>query len=568
MLNARQLTLHILSRTGAFASRVWFPVLQLSAIAVLTWLILRVAGWERSPGGVVAVLLLLTLPSAALIFGSRRTLSIAFTIGGGLLLVEAANAEKMNLLNEHLHIIDLLSLLEYTIDGNFILIKLYWELAIAAAFVVCAFILFIYLLRFIEDRGFRYCGSLFGSRRIFIIVGIVAVTNAAIFFSGNYFWVTCNEFVYSRIKADGPVRFSDLLASLVDLVHVEQELSGSGIGAKAESAQGQACSNCPDIITIHVESVFDPTIQQDYANVPSLTKFLSSRLISSNGPLMTAVLGGWSMISEFSFNCGLDHRLFGVSGLFPNFFLSNAINRCIPGYLRDSGYRTEIVSSAPYMTYRIGDTYTAYGVANYSGPETFPIPLTWPEMRDGFFVDAAIDRLRRPRTEPRLLVLLTAFNHGPHGRRQENYSGPYDLDRATTNELRDYMDRLNDSITAFHRLEEFIAASNVPTVIIYYGDHQPDFKLDFSAEALNRFGKEAINHITFYRMARNFPLAALPVDGKLLGIDQLYGEGLTFAGVRQSPELLLKDRISQNCLGGTSTCGEAERRAMRATILK
>src|SRR5271167_1201855 len=139
MLNPRQLTLNILSRTGAFASRIWFPVLQLSAIAVLTWLILRVAGWERSPGGVVAVLLLLTLPSAALIFGSRRTLSIAFTIGGGLLLVEAANAEKMNLLNEHLHIIDLLSLLEYTIDGNFILIKLYWELAIAAAFVVCAF---------------------------------------------------------------------------------------------------------------------------------------------------------------------------------------------------------------------------------------------------------------------------------------------------------------------------------------------------------------------------------------------------------------------------------------------
>jgi phosphoglycerol transferase MdoB-like AlkP superfamily enzyme len=554
-----------------FVSRFWLLILQLSTVLLLAYLIFRVANWEPFTGGVIAVFLLLALPSAALLCVSGHTSSIAISIGGSLLLMEAANSKKMELLSEHLHLVDLLSLWEYTKGGNFMLLAQYHELVIRVVLLLCLFILVVFLLRFIEKKGFRSSVHWSGYRPAFVILGITAGINAFLFVNGNYFWAMSKQFVYSRVSwSTGPLRVSDFLASGVDLVSIERELGSTKVKSSPNaftSAAGAVCSNCPDIITVHVESVFDPNILRNYADIPRVTDFLNPRLVSLNGPLKTYVMGGWSLLSEFSFNCGLDHRIFGASGLFPNLFLPKAIKRCIPGYLRDNGYKTAIVSSAPYEAHRIGDTYKAYGVEQFSGPETFPVPLTWSQMRDGFFVDAAIERLKESRTAPRLLVLLTTFNHGPHGEAShEIFPGPYDLSRAESDDLRDYMNRLNDTLTAFRRLEEFIEASSVPTVIIYYGDHQPNMKLDFSPEAIHRFGKEDINHVTFYRVARNFQSIDSPENGRYLGIDQLYGEGLAFGGIRLPPELQLKERIARSCPRGILAC--SERAAMRAIILK
>ena len=565
-----------LRRTLAFWSRNWLLTIQLSAMLILVGLIFRVAHWEPFSEGFLAIFLLLALPSAALLLGTRRSLSISFAIGGILLLIEGANKQKVELLKQNLHIFDALSLWAYLTEDKTI-VELYWKLAVNVIIVFGAFILVFIILRIIENRGFYSSRNIQGSRMLLICFGVAAIINVFIFATGNYFWATSNEFIYSWVGRHGPPRFSDLFASLVDVVRVEKELSTRGIKSSAKAAKapkGLACSKCPNIITVHVESVFDPAIVRDFDNSPPITTFFSPRLISSNGPLLTLVTGGWSVISEFSFNCGLDHRIFEISGLNPNFFLPRRINRCIPGYLRDQGYITQIVSSAPYGVMRIGAAYSAYGVDIFSGPETLSSrPLHWLEMRDGLFVDAAIKRLERPRTAPRLLELLTTINHGPHGPYRpdqypaKDFSGPYDLESAKSEELRDYVSRLNDSITAFRRLEEFIAASDVPTLIVYYGDHQPSFKMDYSSGAVAHFGKDAIRHLTFYRIARNFGKDS-PASTDILPLDQLFGEALASAGIKLPPELLTKDRIARECPNGILTCAEAKRRAMRALILK
>ena len=513
---------------GVF-SRTWLAILQGAAVLALGLLILHLARHEAFAEGVFAVFLVLALPAAAFLFGSRRILSFAFVIGAIFLLIETADAKKWELLYEHLNVIDVLVLWDYVKNGDSTLVQLYPTVLAGALLLFCAILAVAFLLRFVENKGFRSSIHFSGSRIAFVIIGSAAVVNAYLFVTGNYFYATSHLFVYSRTKAFAPLRVSYLLSSVVDVLQVSKELDvGSAqIGSSARastSAPETACSNCPDIITVHVESVFDPFILQDYANVPPLTTFFSSQLNALNGPLRTHVVGGWSMISEFSFNCGVDHRVFGTSGIFPNLFLPNSIKRCIPGYLRDNGYKTEIVSSAPSSSAHIGAAYKAYGVDHFYGPGTLQIPTQghWRDLRDGLFVDATIELLQRPRVAPRLVMLLTAFNHGPHGNvprdQSEIFPGPYDLSHAGTEELRDYMNRLNDLITAFRRLEEYLVASNVPTVIIYYGDHQPSIKLNFSAEALRVYGSEEIRHVTFYRIARNFRAADLPEQGKYLGI--------------------------------------------------
>ena len=128
----------------------------------------------------------------------------------------------------------------------------------------------------------------------------------------------------------------------------------------------------------------------------------------------------------------------------------------------------------------------------------------------------------------------------------------------------------NDSITAFRRLEQMIALSKIPTVVIYYGDHQPSIQLEFSDDAIARYGLENIRHITFYRLARNFgehPI--LPIEGPYLGIDALFEQGLVFAGLPISPELRLKTTLAGRCPQQQPLlCGEHERSAIRAAILK
>ena len=227
------------------------------------------------------------------------------------------------------------------------------------------------------------------------------------------------------------------------------------------------------------------------------------------------------------------------------------------------------------------DVYKAYGVDKIFEPGSMGIPIQWFEMRDKFFVDAAIDLLQRPRTVPRLIMLLTVWNHGPHGRstyadrseiysgpRREIFSGPYDISQVGNEQLKDYINRLNNSITAYRRLEDYIEMSPVPTVIVYYGDHHPGFPRDFSEHSRHRFGNE-VSYVTFYRIARNFETHTNSrKNGEYIGVDQLFRDALVFGGIRLSPELRARDAVLDQCQNKVSNCNDEQRRTLRSIILK
>jgi phosphoglycerol transferase MdoB-like AlkP superfamily enzyme len=575
-------TPHAASR---FICAMGLPIVQAAAICALTWQIIHLANREPFAEGATAVFLLLALPSAALVFGSRRTISNAFLIGVALWFLDLADQEKMELLSEHLHLLDISALWSW---GLISLAKLYSHLALICAVLAFAYISIYILLRVIEIKCFPYSLQFTGHRRVFLILAAAAIINGIMFFNGNYLRAMSDIYVYNRTKVRAPFMLTFALASGVDVLNAQKDLHIDQAAAQLlqlarneiNAADNRACSNCPDVITIHVESTFDPSILAEYANTPSLTAYLSHRLTSSNGPLRTHVVGGYSLVSEFSFSCGIDHRVFGTAGLFPNLLIRDSIQRCIPGYLRDNGYDTEMLSSAPPSSSHYGDTYKAYGVERYFGPEAFlPHPAGaspqdwWKTMDDKYFVQAAIDELKKPRARPRLLMMLTMWNHGPHGAfrvlDRTIFPGPLDPGLTNSEEVRDYVNRLNESITAFRRLEEYVADSNIPTVIIYYGDHQPNFELKFAPEALKRYGPEELRHITFYRVARNFQSPYLPENGEYLGIDRLFSEGLRIGGIELSSQLKLKDWILSRCANHTAPqCDEMERSAMRSLILK
>jgi phosphoglycerol transferase MdoB-like AlkP superfamily enzyme len=566
-----------LSTALRFTKQLCLPILQIAAVATVLCAVAYIARNEPSLRGALAVFLLLALPIATLLLWSPRTLSISFATAALLVAIERSNFLKYSLIQEHLHVFDIMALWEYVGGGDFVLLRTYADMVMRIAGIVAAGVLTFVSLRYLECRIPR-SWAWQGSRRLVALFLVAAACNTAIFFTGNYFWSISNQFIFIRMKHWSPFTFSYLLSSGFDAGRVFEELGdasskGNALRKLSHQETGPLCENCPDIITIHVESVFDPKMLAAYGDDPTLTEFLNPRLQSINGPLKTHVAGGMSMISEFLFNCGIDHYAFGTAGSYPNLFVPRVVSRCTPGYLRDGGYQTQMVTSVVGNGMRYTEVYKAYGVDKFFEPGSMGIPIEWFKMRDRFFVDAAIDLLQRPRAAPRLTMLLTVWNHGPHGKttfadRSEIYSGPYDISKAGNELMKDYINRLNDSITAFRRLEDYVEMSPVPTVIVYYGDHHPNIPRDFSTDAQRKFGNE-VNYVTFYRIARNFGTRMNSrKGGEYIGLDQLFRDALVFGGIRLSPELRARDAVLAQCRQTVSNCNDEQRRVLRSIILK
>jgi phosphoglycerol transferase MdoB-like AlkP superfamily enzyme len=544
--------------------------LRACALAGVGVAFLSLASAEPSVRGGFAVLLLLSTSHLALLTFTGRTAAASLIVLVMLGTVVYADALKYAAFAEHVHVIDLLVLFEYLKSGSLVLVSQYRGAVVLYALYALGIAAASALVWRLEGRWGQDLAPLLPGACA-TPLRLLALANLVVFFLGNWYWSSSNQYVYARMKKAGSTSMTHVLAGVADLIVLSRDRAPSGEPQNVpKHAADNDCGRCPDIIIVHLESVFDPAIMAAFDG-DSMFGRLDPRLIRRTGMLQARMLAGYSFVSEFSFNCGLDHRLFGMAGQYPNLFLAPTITGCAPHYLKTLGYSTEVISSVIPEIMRYGMAYRAYGYDAYFPPGSFAIPHDWVEMRDGHFVDAAIEQLSAGRSQPRLMLLLTVFNHGPHGstpavRRDVRYPGPYSL-RNLSEEETDYVNRLNDSLTAFRRLESFVAASDTPTLLIYYGDHQPYFQVTYSEDARRRFGP-SVRYVTGFSMARNYPIEGIgPGITGVVPIEQLFAFGLEFGGLRPSPVQTAIRELAGNCLNDQTTCDASIRSKLRNLIL-
>ncbi|MEQ1611494.1 MAG: sulfatase-like hydrolase/transferase [Hyphomicrobiaceae bacterium] len=532
-----------------------------------------VASVEQSGRGQLAVFLLLSTNYLAIVVSTRRVITCSATLIALLAALRFADQTKYAAFHEHIHFIDLISLLEYVKTGSILLIRQYSGPLLVYGSGIVAGILALLILARIEGRKFPSTPP-----RGFVRAAVVslAVANVVVYVTGNWFYSASNHYVLGRMKVAGLTTTSHVLASIGDYIKIKNEgllpqsgtPAGAALAAPAPIAGG--CQNCADVVIVHLESVFDPSLMAAFAG-NSMFDHFGDRLTARSGALLVRVLAGYSALSEFSFNCGVDSRIFGIAGQVPNLFLAPLTKRCAARHFKAMGYDTEVVSSIAPALSGYGATYKAYGFDRYYQPGDFGIPKDWWEMRDTYFVGAAEQRLAEPRDKPLLLMLLTAYNHGPHGKwwhsPKEVFTGPYDSRRAGLDEREaDYVNRLNDSITAFKRLEQFIADRKRPTLIIYYGDHQPYFVVGFDKAAKDRFG-DGVRYVTGFRVARNFDVNR-PVDmpDQPMTIERLWPYGLRFAGMRPTPAQARIADVTASCGTDQNECSPTVKAELKRVL--
>ncbi len=565
------------SNAGVLAGRrndqaILWALLSVLAVLGATIALAYLAANELTAGAALTVFSFSWCLFAMMVLWTRRPLSMSLLVTTPIVAIVALNHLKYQYLREIIHPIDLYLLFSWArSDIGFVLA--YGRMFALGLAGLLALVLLVVLAWGFETIA-RPLGRRIRVARLGIIVlGVVGLATAIIFFKSNYLEAVRSISYYSQLTSNTGVRLSYLISSFDQLRTLQANFATSAssdtiVEAGGLGLPGGDCGQCPDIIVYHAESVFDPRMLEAFVEKKPLWEYFGDKLSSRSGFLRTNVFGGLSMMSEFEMMCGVYHNSFGLAGAYPNLFLQPFIQNCGPRLLRDAGYETIALYSTPASVNHVGNMFAAYGVQQFADATALKLPHQWHLMRDKLLVDAAMKILTQPRKRPRFIWISTMYNHGPHSasRIETRFPGPYEIDRVTDGATSDYLNRLNDSLGQMQALEEFVAALPTRTAILYYGDHQPNLTVTYSAAAQAQHGATA-RFITFYRWATNWDSAKGVSDGPLIRIEDQLGEFLSYVGFSNTNHLRRISRfVKDTCGGEPRQCTEDARRKLRSFV--
>lgn len=353
---------------------------------------------------------------------------------------------------------------------------------------------------------------------------------------------------------------------------IQAEAKAAGLlPPAATSAATCGSADCPDIVVVHLESVFDPIMLADYRDAKGYLSLMGKQgsPSSKSGLLRVHTFGGASWLSEFAVLCGVDPQVFGLAGTLPHVNVSPYVKNCLPSYLKRLGYQTHAIYTSHWNFVGAGPGFKRYGIDDFIDIRRVKnAPSNWKAQRDKFFVAEARRILDEPSRHPRFIYVSTNWNHGPHGQgtHPETYQGPFDVEKTSDAATRDYVNRLNDTYTEMAAFERDLTARGKPTVILFYGDHHPAFDKKFAPD-LAADPQVPPYLLTLYRFARSYGPAASAASNTLW-IEELPSLLLEFAGVPLPPGMATIRSLREQCKKTDQSCPAPIKSAIAAAILE
>ena len=299
---------------------------------------------------------------------------------------------------------------------------------------------------------------------------------------------------YSAERADEIVRAG---AQEYDAAHAKEEYA-------AEDEQ-------PNIIVIMNESFSDLAVLHEFGVSEDYMPYLHSMMESDEaltGTLYVSVLGGNTANSEYEFLTG-NSMAFLPSG---SVAYQQYVNSRIPSMvwdLEEQGYQT--FASHPY------------GASGWDRDEVYP----WLGFAESFFrPDFRNPRLIRKYVSdesqyqfleekmaeksedgPVFSFHVTMQNHGGYSRVYENFPIQVELTEIEGHEATEnYLTLIQESDRALQELISFYEETEEPTLIVFFGDHQPS---DFVANCIQSLGGKETSGMTLEELQRRYQVPYL-----------------------------------------------------------
>ena len=318
--------------------------------------------------------------------------------------------------------------------------------------------------------------------------------------------------------------------------------------------------DCPDIIIIQHESIFDPRIF-GLPIEPTVEGFLSPKH-GLYGIMNVDIFGGGSWQSEFSLLTGLSSASFGSNAYYLFQQGAGRFHNSLPQSLAALGYRTMLASSCRRSFLSYDEFYRSIGIDERIFADDFPLPFDIRRFEttnsDALFLEAALAAYAKGIADdpaPRFLYALTNFNHGPHDRRRTT-PGQCEGERAFAasslcdDRYAEYYARLAETALTWKKLRTDLATRfpDRPMLIVHYGDHQPvmarriERRLDLASDPRRAFR-------TFYAIEplNISPDRFVPGPGADLDIAFLGTVALQQAGLPLDPVFATRASLIDHC---------------------
>ncbi len=250
--------------------------------------------------------------------------------------------------------------------------------------------------------------------------------------------------------------------------------------------------NLPNIIAVMNESFADLSAAGEFeTNKEYMTFFDSLSDNAVKGELLVSPFGGYTCNTEFEFLTGLSMGLL-PSGSTPYLqYVKKPYDFALPSYLSKLGYKTAAVHPYYGACWNRRNVYDMFGFDEFISIENlgdFLNESDWKYIR-GYLSDetsyaAVMNRLEQKNDDERMFIFnVTVQNHG--GYTYENC----DVDKVTVSgeegvykETEQYLSLIRESDRALGEFIERLKSYDEPTLVVFFGDHQPAVEQGFFEE--------------------------------------------------------------------------------------
>lgn len=236
----------------------------------------------------------------------------------------------------------------------------------------------------------------------------------------------------------------------------------------------------PNVIVIMDESFSDPAVLGDfYTNkdyMPYVHSLMSGADNTRSGYLDVSVLGGKTCNTEFEYLTG-NSMYFMPRYSIPYLQYIKRSTFSLASYLDEYGYKT--IAMHPYYGrgWKRNEIYPLLGFQNLRFQDDFD---TSGMTRDFTSDSAAFEQImeeyeRKDAGQPLFCFEVTMQNHSDYSgnMRYDNFTPDIHLMDANDEEADGYLSLIERSDSALKELIDYFSNVDEPTVIVFFGDHQP-----------------------------------------------------------------------------------------------
>lgn len=266
-----------------------------------------------------------------------------------------------------------------------------------------------------------------------------------------------------------------------------------------QSASDPTTDELPNIIVIMDECFSDPSVLGDFEcnedYMPYIRSLLDGAENTVSGYLYVSVLGGNTANSEFEYLTG-NSMAFLPSGSIPYQQYLNQYAVSIVEHMKELGYSTTAMHPYNASGWNRNLVYERMGFDNFLSLKNFSHSEQLRKyVSDQADFEEVLDVLNSS-SDPVFIFNVTMQNHSSYGTAYDNFTPSIEArfqNTKSTKYLNNYLSLMKYTDDAVRYLLDELSASDKKTIVVFFGDHQPN---DYVVEPIYKENGLDINNQT------------------------------------------------------------------------